>query len=117
MPLGWMKLLLEQPVIYLFIYLFFHCFQSNDFRRVDDEYICQVADSEYRNIYTNETLCAVWYHFYNLKTVKNTDVGLLLLVKLQDATLLKVTLQQYFSRVLNCTNGTEPRKASHQMPG
>ena len=103
--------------IYLFIYLFFHCFQNNDFRRVDDEYICQVADSEYRNIYINETLCAVWYHFYNLKTVKNTDVGLLLLVKLQDATLLKVTLQQYFSRVLNCTNGTEPRKASHQMPG
>ena len=27
--------------------------------------------------------CAIWYHLYNLKTVKNTHGGVLLLVKLQ----------------------------------
>ena len=28
-------------------------------------------------------LCAIWYHLYNLKSVKNTHGGVLLLVKLQ----------------------------------
>ena len=28
-------------------------------------------------------LCAIWYHLYNLKNVKNTHGGMLLLVKLQ----------------------------------
>ena len=28
-------------------------------------------------------LCAIWYHLYNLKNVKNTQGGVLLLVKLQ----------------------------------
>ena len=27
--------------------------------------------------------CAIWYHFYNLKNVKNTHEGVLILVKLQ----------------------------------
>ena len=39
--------------------------------------------------------CAIWYHLYNLKKVKNSHVGVLLLVKLQalkPETLLKVTL-------------------------
>ena len=27
--------------------------------------------------------CAIWYHLYNLKNVKNTHGGVLLLVKLQ----------------------------------
>ena len=27
--------------------------------------------------------CSIWYHLYNLKNVKNTHVGVLLLVKLQ----------------------------------
>ena len=57
--------------------------------------------------------CAIWYHFYNLKNVKNIHGEMLFLVKLQ-ATLLKVTiLHGYFSRFLNCTNGTESHKASH----
>ena len=38
-------------------------------------------------------LCAIWYHFYNLKHVKNTPLC--------------------FLRSLNCTNGTKSRKASH----
>ena len=29
----------------------------------------------------HETLCAIWYHFYNLKNVRNTHGGVLLLVK------------------------------------
>ena len=48
--------------------------------------------------------CAIWYHLYNLKNVKNTHGGVLLLVK------LKVTLIcGCFSRFLNCTNGTKSR--------
>ena len=32
---------------------------------------------------TNVLRCAIWYHLYNLKNVKNTHEGVLLLVKLQ----------------------------------
>ena len=58
---------------------------------------------------------AIWCHLYNLKNVKNTDGGVLLLVKLhaKPAALLKVTLLHgCFSGFLNCANGTKPRKAS-----
>ena len=43
---------------------------------------------------TDEVRCAIRYHLYNLKYVKNTHGGVLLLVVklLQPATLLKVTL-------------------------
>ena len=34
-------------------------------------------------------LCAIWYHLHNLKNVKNTHGGVLLLVK------LKASLQLY----------------------
>ena len=55
--------------------------------------------------------CAIWYHLCNLKNVKNTHGGVLLLVKLQA---LKVTLLHgCFSCSLNCTYGTKSRKASH----
>ena len=30
-----------------------------------------------------EMRCAIWYHLYNLKNVKNTHGGVLILVKLQ----------------------------------
>ena len=60
----------------------------------------------------NETLCAIWYRLYNLKNLKNTHRGVLLLVKLQ--ALLKVTfLRGCFSLFLNCTNGIKSRKTSH----
>ena len=32
---------------------------------------------------TDVMFCAIWYHLYNLKNVKNTQGGVLLLVKLQ----------------------------------
>ena len=58
-------------------------------------------------------LCAIWYHFYNLKNEKNIHRGVLLLVN-QHATLLKVTLpHEWFSYFLNSTNGTKSHKASH----
>ena len=51
--------------------------------------------------------------WHNLKNVKNTYGGVLLLVK-EPATLLKVTLLHgCFSRFLICTNGTKSRKAPH----
>ena len=62
-------------------------------------------------------MIAIWYHLYNLKNVKKTTHGgVLLLVKLQGefATLLKVTLlHECFSSFSNCTNGTKLREASH----
>ena len=45
---------------------------------------------------SHQTLCAIWYHLHNLKNVKNTHGGVLLLVKLQ---------------VL--ANGTKSRKATN----
>ena len=51
--------------------------------------------------------CAVWYHLYNYKNVKNPHGGA-----------LKVTLLYgCFSRFLNCTNGTKSRRTSHISAG
>ena len=51
--------------------------------------------------------CAIWYHLYNLKKVKNTHGGILILV-------LKLTLLHgCFSRFLNCANDTKSRNAPH----
>ena len=48
--------------------------------------------------------CAIWYHLYNLKNVKNT--------RGEVSTLLKLTfLHGYFSRFLTCANGTKTRNA------
>ena len=56
--------------------------------------------------------CAIWYHLYNLKNVKNTNGGVLLLVKLQASITL---FHGFFSRFLNCTNGTKSRNASNMF--
>ena len=40
----------------------------------------------------NATLSGIWYHFYNLKHVKNIHGGVLLLEKFKPATLQKVAL-------------------------
>ena len=54
-------------------------------------------------------LCAIWYHLYNLKNMKSTHEGVLLMA----AHLLKVTLlHECFSRLLNFTSGTISRSAS-----
>ena len=58
--------------------------------------------------------CAIWYHLYNLKNVKKTHGGVLILVELQAAILLKLTLLHgCFSRFLNCANGTKSCNAQH----
>ena len=54
--------------------------------------------------------CAIWYHLYNLKNVKNTHGGVLILVKLQALKL--ALLHGYFSHFLNCANGTKSCNAS-----
>ena len=57
--------------------------------------------------------CAICYHLFNFKNAKNTHEGVSVLVKLHlPANLLKVTLiLGYFSRFINCTNGTKSRNA------
>ena len=58
----------------------------------------------------------IWYHLHNLKNVKNTHGGVLLLVKLQ-ASACNFTksnvLYRCFLRFLNCTNGTKSVNATH----
>ena len=52
--------------------------------------------------------CTIWYHLNNLKNVKNTHGGVLLLPK--------VTRRHgYFSRFSNCRNGTKSRKTLHML--
>ena len=54
-------------------------------------------------------LCAIWFHFFKLKNVKNNHGEAMLLV-----ILLKVSLLHgHFSRFLYCANVTKLRKASH----
>ena len=53
----------------------------------------------------DEMHCAVWYHFYSLKNVRNKHGAVLLLVKLQSNTPPRV-----FSHFLNCTDDTKPHK-------
>ena len=54
-------------------------------------------------------LCAIWFHLFNLKNVKNNHGGAILLV-----ISLKVSLLHgHFSRFLNCANVTKLRKVSH----
>ena len=56
------------------------------------------------------------YHLCNLRNVKNIHGRVLVLVNLQAATLLKVTLlHERFTGFSNCTNGNKPRKAPHSL--
>ena len=49
-----------------------------------------------------EMLCLIWYHLYNLKNVKMTHGGVLLLIKLQvEATLKKPSLASQLYDVSN----------------
>ena len=58
----------------------------------------------------NVMRCAIWYGLYNLKNVKNTHGGVLLL----PFNLTKCNTPPWvFSRFLNCTNGSKSCKTSH----
>ena len=60
--------------------------------------------------------CVILYHLYNLKNLKNTHGGVLLLVKLQAKSCdfsKSSTPPWVLPRFLNCTNGTKSRKAFH----
>ena len=63
-----------------------------------------------------ETLCVISYHLNNLKNMKDTHEGVLLLVRLQPVTLLKVSLLHgCFSSFLICTISTKSLKASYML--
>ena len=50
-----------------------------------------------------EMFCAIWYHLHNLKNVKNTHGGVLLLVKLK-VTLLYWYVSRFLNYIPNCEN-------------
>ena len=63
-----------------------------------------------------EMLYAIWYHLYNLNNVKNTDGGVLLLVKLQASTCnftKSITPQWVFFTIFKLYKRCNLRKASH----
>ena len=49
-------------------------------------------------------LCAIWYHFYNLKDVKNTHGGVLLLVKSQGVFFTFLKLYKWYQITQSRTN-------------
>ena len=62
--------------------------------------------------------CTIWYHLFNLKKLKNTHGGVLILVQLQAeaCNFTKINTPPWvFSRFLNCTKSTKSRNASHFM--
>ena len=67
----------------------------------------------FRRFILHMMLCAIWYHLYNLKIVKNIHEEVLLWVKFQ--ALKASILHGCFSRFLNYTNGTKLCKASQMI--
>ena len=49
------------------------------FPRIGDHFVVNL----WRLLKLYQTLCAIWYHLYSLKNMKNNHRGVLLLVKLQ----------------------------------
>ena len=65
--------------------------------------------------YKDVMLCVIWYYLCNLKNVKNTHGGVLLLVKLQAKVynFNKINTPPWvFSRFFNCIDDTKLHKAS-----
>ena len=60
---------------------FGRCFLSRDLNWPHDWKDGIISVGKKVDIY--EMLCAIWYHLYNFKNLKNTRGGVLLLVKLQ----------------------------------
>ena len=50
--------------------------------------------------------CAIWYHFYNLKNVKNIHGGVLLLVRLQALSYIRKT---YFRNAVHSSGMNQKR--------
>ena len=58
------------------------------------------------------TLCAIWYHLYKSKNVKNTHGWVPPFTNLLKVTLFHVCFH-VFKIILNCTNGTKSLNRSH----
>ena len=73
-------------LMYLHRYLLigFYLYSFNDFAKIVENLSLIINQSLMHygltKLKTNETLCAVWYHLYNLKNVKKTHGEMLLLV-------------------------------------
>ena len=81
---------------------------------VSHTYNCMVRLDKILSIYVMR--CSIWYQLHNLKTVKITHGGVLLLVKIKAETcncIKSYAPPWVFSRFLNCTNGNKLRKVSH----
>ena len=59
----------------------------------------------------NVMRCTIWYHLYNFKKVKDTHGGVLLEAEACNFTKSNTPPLFFFSRFLNCTNGTKSRDA------
>ena len=60
--------------------------------------------------------CAIWYHLHNLKNMKNSHGGVLILVKLHAAAcnFAKINTPPWvFFTFFNCTNGTKSHNTTH----
>ena len=58
--------------------------------------------------------CAIWYHLYNFKNVKNTPGGVLLSAGFKPATLLKLTLLHECFHVFTIVQMV-PNRAMHHI--
>ena len=78
-------------------------------RTINKFHILQILPKLYFQKYMYVMFCAIWYHFNNLKNLKNTHGGFFFLIKLQ----AKVLFLRCFSRFLNCT--MVPIRATHHI--
>ena len=79
----------EHPSYFLmyfhrYLLIGFYLYSFNDFAKIVENLSLIINQSLMHygltKLKTNETLCAVWYHLYNLKNVKKTHGEMLLLV-------------------------------------
>ena len=79
-------ILLQQKWYWMFLGFFSLFFENNWIVKIKNAEKCW-------NVIV--IFCAIWYHLYNLKNVKNTHEGVLLLIKLQEFSLLAFSLELY----------------------
>ena len=63
--------------------------------------------------FTYAMLCAIWYHLYNFKNMKNTRAGVLLLVKLQAFSCYFLNKKEYIILSKRNKNFPETEHAVH----
>ena len=59
--------------------------------------------------------CTIWYHLYNLKNVKNTHGGVLILVKLQALSVQRITYRSTSKTADNTLPKTKTIKITYMQ--